>query len=164
MKKLLVILAMALAVVVANATENSGRFKVGVGMLYENGLDLTVGYEIEGADHNMWEFFANGYVKWAECATCGHVCPDSFWKNYRTWGVGAAYKPCVCRGRNNYGNIRVGASLGSDTHSVLGGIHAGYEHSFVLRHDWALFLGAKVDLMIKGEDLFRTGIVAGIKF
>ena len=46
---------------------------------------------------------------------------------------------------------------------MLGGIHVGYEHSYALRKGWKLFWQAKCDLMIKGEDLFRTGIVIGVK-
>ena len=52
---------------------------------------------------------------------------------------------------------------GSDTNRFLGGIHLGYEHNYVLRGGWRLFCQVKTDLMIKGEDLFRTGIVLGIK-
>ena len=164
MRKLLTILMFVMAIGIANASENTGRVKIGVGLLYENGLDITVGYETEGANHNMWEFFANGYLKWAECESCGHVCPESFWKNYRTWCVGAAYKPCVRRGRNNYGNLRMGGSLGADTHEIVGGVHLGYEHSYVLRSGFQLFWGVKTDLIINGRDLFRTGAVLGIKF
>ena len=164
MKKILLMLVAIIGLATsASATENTNRFKVGVGLLYENGLDLTIAYEREIGNHNAWEFFANGYIKWNDCASCGHVCPDSFWKNYRSWGVGAAYMPCVVRGRNHYGNLRLGGSLGSDTHRVLGGIHLGYEHSYVLKGGPELFWGVKTDLMIKGEDLFRTGITLGFK-
>ena len=69
----------------------------------------------------------------------------------------------MVRGRNHYGNVRIGASAGSDTHRFLGGIHLGYEHNYVLRGGWQLFCQVKTDLMIKGEDLFRTGIVLGVK-
>jgi hypothetical protein len=165
MKKILLslvaIIAMATTV---SAGENDGRIQVGVGLLYKNGMDLTVAYERETGYHNAWEYFANGYLKWADCETCGHVCPDSFWKNYRTWGAGIAYKPCVSRGKNHYGNLRLGGSLGSDTHSVVGGIHVGYEHSYSLRRKCELFWQVKSDLMIHGEDLFRTGAAVGIKF
>ncbi len=147
----------------AFAGEHEGRVGLGVGMLYRNGLDATISYERENSNHNAWEFFANGYTQWKDCESCGHICPESFWKNYRTWGVGAAYKPCVSRGRNNYGNLRLGGSLGSDTHHVLGGIHAGYEHNYRLKGGWQLYWQVKTDLMIVGEDLFRTGVVIGIK-
>lgn len=62
---------------------------------------MTVAYEHEMNYRHVWEFFANGYLQWTECASCDHVCPESFWRNYRTYGFGVAYKPCVVRGRNH---------------------------------------------------------------
>lgn len=164
MKRILMIFVAVLAVsATAFAGDRDGRVSFGVGLLYENGLDATLSYERENAYHNAWEFFANGYLKWDKCASCGHVCPDSFWKNYRSWSIGAAYKPCVVRSRNHYGSFRFGSSLGSDTHRVLGGVHAGYEHNYRLRGGWQVYWQVKSDLMIKGKDLFRTGIVLGVK-
>lgn len=164
MRKILMILVAVLAVsATAFAGDRDGRVSFGIGLLYESGLDATLSYERENAYHNAWEFFANGYLKWDKCASCGHVCPDSFWKNYRSWSIGAAYKPCVVRGRNHYGSFRFGGSLGSDTHRVLGGVHAGYEHNYRLRGGWQVYWQVKSDLMIKGKDLFRTGIVLGVK-
>ncbi len=163
MKKIILALFICLTGIQAFAGEHDKGLQVGVGALYRNGLDLTIGYEKETANHNAWEFFGNGYIQWKDCPDCGHVCPDSFWKNYRSWGLGAAYKPCVVRGRNHHGNFRFGASLGSDTHKVLGGIHVGYEHSYVLRGGWQLYWQVKSDFMIKGRDLFRTGVAIGVK-
>ncbi|NDV84181.1 hypothetical protein [Bacteroides sp. 51] len=164
MKRLFILLVAVLSMsTVALADDGSGKVQVGIGLLYENGMDMTVGYEYETRYHNAWEFFGNAYLKWEDCLSCGHICPDSFWKSYNTWGVGAAYKPCVVRGRNNYGNLRLGGSLGSDRHDILGGIHIGYEHSYSLRKGWQLFWQVKSDVMIEGKDLLRTGIVIGIK-
>lgn len=164
MKRILMILVAVLTVsATAFAGDRDRRVSFGVGLLYENGLDATLSYERENAYHNAWEFFANGYLKWDKCASCGHVCPNSFWKNYRSWSIGAAYKPCVVRGRNHYGSFRFGGSLGSDTHRFLGGVHAGYEHNYRLRGGWQVYWQVKSDLMIKGKDLFRTGIVLGVK-
>ena len=70
--------------------------------------ELT-GQEHETKNHNAWEYFANGYVKWAKDESAGHVTKESFWNNYRTWGLGVAYKPCVVRSRNKYGSLRIGA-------------------------------------------------------
>lgn len=165
MKKLLLLAVAILSMVgTASANDRDGRIQLGAGLLYENGLEITAGYEKETTHHNAWEFFANGYLKWDKCKECGHMCPESFWKNYRTWSVGAAYKPCVYRGRNNHGNMRLGASLGSDTHEVIGIIHAGYEHSYVMRGGWQLYWQTKTDFVINGRDRFRTGIVLGVKF
>ena len=147
----------------ANAQRNSGRLSLGVGLLYRNGMDVTFSYEHEMNYRHAWEFFANGYLQWAECGPCGHICPESFWRNYRTYGFGVAYKPCVVRGRNHYGNLRIGASAGSDTTKFLGGLHFGYEHNYVLRSGWTLYWQAKSDLMIKGADLLRVGVALGVK-
>ena len=165
MKKYILSLMMGLCVSVSSfAQSHSDRISVGVGALYQRGLDATISWEHETRYHHAWEYFINGYIKWDECASCGHVCPESFWNNYRTWGIGAAYKPCVARGRNNYGNLRIGASAGSDTDRFVGGLHVGYEHNFALRHGWGLFVQAKCDLTLpKRKDLFRTGIVIGFK-
>ena len=164
MKKTISLILASLCIAVsASAQRNSDRVSLGVGLLYENGLDATIVYEHELSYHNAVEVFANGYLKWADCASCGHVCPESFWRNYRSYSLGVAYKPCVVRGRNHAGNVRIGASFGSDTERFLAGIHVGYEHNYVLRSGWVLYWQVKSDLMIKGRDLFRTGVVLGFK-
>lgn len=164
MKRLFMILVAALSMgTTALADEGNGRIQMGVGLLYKNGMDMTIAYEYETHYHNAWEFFGNAYLQWEDCLSCGHICPESFWKSYNSWGMGVAYKPCVVRGRNNHGSLRLGGSLGTDRHDVLGGIHIGYEHSYSLRKGWQLFWQVKNDVMIGGKDLFRTGIVIGIK-
>lgn len=80
----------------AHAQRNSGRLSLGVGLLYENGMDVTLAYEHEMNYRHAWEFFANGYLKWAECGSCGHVCPESFWRNYRTYGFEWHTNPAWC--------------------------------------------------------------------
>lgn len=164
MKKIFITLLMVCAVIAhASASDHKSRLMIGTGLMYPNSWDATVSYEYETKYHNAWEFFANGNLKWSECSTCGHVCPETFWHGYRTWGFGAAYKPCVIRGMNHHGNLRLGASLGSDMHHVLGGFHAGYEHDYDLPGGWQLFWQVKVDLMVKGQDLFRSGVAIGFK-
>ena len=165
MKKYLMI-AVALLTLggTASAADRDGRVQIGAGLLYPNGIEATVGYEKEFANHNAMEVFASGYLKWADCATCGHICQQSFWKNYNTWEVGVAYKPCVYRAKNNYGSLRIGGSVGSDTHNVIGGVHAGYEHSYVMRGGWQLFWQTKTEFVINGQNWFKTGVGFGVKF
>lgn len=164
MRKYILTLVTLMAIAVCgHAQSNTDRISLGVGALYENGLDATLSYEHEMKYHNAWEYFANVYLKWDECESCGHICPESFWKNYRSYGFGIAYKPCVNRGRNHHGNLRVGLSGGSDTHEFIGGVHLGYEHNYVLNSGIRLFWQVKSDIIINGEDLFRTGAVIGIK-
>lgn len=149
--------------VLANAQGNGNRISLGVGALYERGFDVTLAVEHETQNHNAWEYFANGYLKYDKDKNVGHVTQDSFWKNYRTWGMGIAYKPCVYRTKNGYGSLRIGASGGSDTQEFVGWTNVGYEQNYVLHHGWHLYWQVKTDLCINGKDLFRTGVVIGIK-
>lgn len=154
---------LSVGVLSAFADDRSGRIQIGAGLLYRNGMELTAAYEHETNYHHAWEYFGSVYLQWKECPSCGHICPESFWHNYSSWSVGAAYKPCVVRGKNHHGNLRLGGSLGSDRHHLLGGIHAGYEHSYSLRKGWQVYWQVKTDLMISGRDLFRTGVAIGVK-
>lgn len=161
--KLLFVSVMLLMTVTGRAQSHGNRLTLGIGALYESGLDATLAVEHETKSHNAWEYFANGYAKWIKDEKAGHVTKDSFWNNYRTWGLGIAYKPCVTRSKNKYGSLRLGASAGSDTHEFVGWAHVGYEHNYVLRHGWHLYWQVKTDVCINGQDLFRTGLVLGIK-
>ena len=67
------------------------------------------------------------------------------------------------KAQNKYGSLRLGASAGSDTHEFVGWAHVGYEHNYVLRHGWHLYWQIKTEVCINGQDLFRTGLVLGIK-
>ena len=162
-KTILLVLACLCTAASGFAQRNSGRLSVGAGLLYRNGAEVTLAYEHEVNYRHAWEFFANGYLQWTECGSCGHICPESFWRNYRNWGIGAAYKPCVVRGRNHYGSLRIGASAGSDTRNFVAGLHLGYEHNYVMRSGWVFFWQVKGDVMINGADLLRAGVGLGVK-
>lgn len=148
----------------SSAGEKDSRIGIGMGILYDKGLEATISYEVEGGNHHAWEFFANGYLQWDECKSDNHVCPQSFWHGERNWLIGAAYKPCVVRGKNHYGSLRIGASAGSNLHKFIGAAHLGYEHNYRLKGGWQFFWQAKADVVIKSGDLIRPGIALGIKF
>ena len=164
MERILLSFALLLVAATGKAQVHGNRLSFGAGALYERGFDATLSVEHETKHHNAWEYFGNAYIKWDEDEKAGHVTMDSFWHNYFTWGHGIAYKPCVVRTRNKYGSVRLGGSLGSDTHEVVGWVNLGYEHNYVLRHGWHLYWQVKSDICINGEDLFRSGIVLGLKF
>ena len=58
------LLALTVAVfalsVSAQAQRNTGRLSLGAGLLYRNGMDVTLAYEHETNYRNAWEFCANG--------------------------------------------------------------------------------------------------------
>ena len=119
--------------------------------------------EHETEYHSAWEYFATGYLKYEEDPEAGHITNESFWHSYNTWTVGAAYKPCVSRGRNHHGNFRIGVSVGSDLDKVISAGHLGYEHTYNLYNGWGVFFQVKEDFVIRGKDTFRTGATIGVK-
>lgn len=146
------------------AQTNNNHLMVSVGALYERGLDASIAYEHGTKYHNAWEYFATYYIQYDDDPEAGHITKKSFWNNYNSWHIGIAYKPCVNRGRNHHGNVRIGASGGSDLHDFVAGIHVGYEHTFALKHGWELFFRVKEDIVIpRSGDLFRTGVALGFK-
>lgn len=79
MKKTIIVIITCVCIAAsANAQQGSGRLSLGTGLLYKNGMDITLAYEHEMNYRHTWEFFVNGYLQWAECASCGHICPESF--------------------------------------------------------------------------------------
>ena len=131
----------------AHAQTNDNHLMVGVGALYEKGLDATIAYEHGSKYHNAWEYFATGYVQYDDDPDAGHVTKKSFWHNYNSWR-----------------NVRIGASGGSDRHDFVGGVHLGYEHSYALKGGWELFFQIKEDAMISHGIMWRTGAAVGFKF
>ena len=156
MRRILMIAVVLLTTVMANAQDNSNRIGVGVGAFYRPAASATLFWEHETRYHNAWEFFATGSLKLDDIEDPG--------ANYRCWGVGAAWKPCVFRARNRYGSARIGVSLGAAPTDFLAGIHAGWQHSYALRKGWQFYWQAGVDVMLpRRDDLFRFGAGIGIK-
>lgn len=169
MKKCLILslftlLALTLGAGEGFAQSRSNKIGIGVGALISNGLDGTVSLEHETKYHDSWEYFANAYLQWDDCERCGHICNESFWSNYNIYSAGIAYKPCIVRGRNNHGNLRIGLSGGGSTDDKLvGTLHVGYEHSYALKKEWTLYWQIKCDGSLNTRDNFKVGAAIGIK-
>lgn len=158
--------------VIGKAQTFSGHFNVGMSMYYQRGLSATVAYEFEKKYRHSYEFYGTYYLKYEEDPSVGHITSDSFWKSYNTWEIGVAYKPCVFRGHNAHGNMRLGGGVGSSIErgednglfsDILGGLHVGYEHSYILRHGWNFYWQVNADVLINGKDTFRPGVTLGVK-
>ena len=162
-RKILFIVMSIMLVSTLQAQTNDNHLLLSVGALYDRGLDATIAYEHGCKYHNAWEYFATGYVQYDDDPDAGHITKKSFWHNYNSWHLGIAYKPCITRGRNHHGNLRIGASGGSDTHDFVGGVHVGYEHTYALKNGWELFFQVKEDAIINSGIDWRTGISLGCK-
>ena len=64
MKKILLVLVTVITFAMNSKRNNSDRLSLGVGCLYQNGLDFTLSYEHEGQIPPHVGVFANGYLKW----------------------------------------------------------------------------------------------------
>lgn len=157
------IITLSLFANVAVAQTHGNHIMVDLGVSYPKGFEGTLAYEHEMNYHNAMEYFAGYYIKYDKDPEAGYVTKESFLHSYNMWTVGLAYKPCVTRGRNHHGNIRIGVSGGSDLHQAVGVGSLGYEHTFNLYNGWSVFFQVKEDVTMKGEDLFRTGATLGVK-
>lgn len=160
---LLLLLALLAVSMTGIAQSNSNHVLLSASALYERGFDATLSYEHSTRYHNAWEFFATAYLKYEDDASAGHITKQSFWHSYNTWHIGIAYKPCVNRGRNYHGNVRIGVSGGSDLDKFLGAAHLGYEYTYALPHGWEIFFLLKEDFVLRGKDNFRSGAALGVK-
>ena len=145
------------------AQSHGSHIQLSLGSSYPKTLEATLAYEQERDYHHAWEYFGTYSIQYADDPEVGHVTPKSFWHNYNTWEVGMAYKPCVTRGRNHHGSLRIGASAGSDFEKVIGAAHFGYEHTYNLYDGWSVFFSVKESIAIHGKDRFKTGVSLGVK-
>ncbi len=156
MRKHLMIAVLLMTAVMAKAQDNTNRIGVGLGGYYRPAASMTLFWEHETRYHNAWEVFATSSLKLDDL--------DDLGANYKTWGVGAAWKPSLYLARNRCGSARIGVSLGAAPTDFLAGIHAGWQHSYALRRGWQFYWQAGVDLMLpKRYDLFSVGAGIGFK-
>ena len=163
LEALFLVCLMILCTVTATAQTHDDHIMIDIGASYPKGLESTIAYEHEMNYHNALEYFASYYIKYDKDPEAGYVTKHSFWKSYNMWTIGLVYKPCVVRGRNYHGNLRIGAGGGSDLHQAAGVGTLGYEHTFNLYNGWSVFFQVKEDVTLKGEALFRTGATLGVK-
>ena len=157
MRRMITIMAVLLAIAAkGSAQDNTNRIGVGAGGFYHPAASATLFWEHETAYHNAWEVFATSSLKLDDL--------DDLGANYKTWGVGAAWKPSLYLARNRCGSARIGVSLGAAPVDFLVGIPAGWQHRYALRGGWQFYWQAGVDLMLpRRDDLFRAGVGVGLK-
>lgn len=148
------IIAVIVGIATAMAQNNSDRIGIGFGSGYAPKAETVLFWEHETSYHNAWEAFLYGSLALDSL-------DGDLWNNGKAWGVGAAWKPCVVRSRNNYGSVRLAAMLGAAPRDFSAGLTAGYQHSYVLRGGWQLYWQGGVTLTLpRRGDLF--GVAAGI--
>ena len=147
----------------AVAGTGDGHLGVQTGLMYPRILNITLSYDKEVKYHNAWEAYIDYSTQWNKCKTCDKVCKKSFWKSRYAFGVGAAYKMAVKRGRNNVGRFRVGLDLGTNTRNFAMGVEVGYEHVWAFRNGVQLVLQQKNEITFWGKPLMKNGALVGIR-
>ena len=137
-------------------------FNISGGWQWKNTVNAVVGLEFEGKYHNAYELYIDLATAYDKCPVCNKVCSDSFW-SYKTFGIGAAYKPTISRGKNSNLRWRFGADLGANRKGFQASIDIGLEYSYSFRNGMQVFVMQKNDFVFWTRDHFRNGLLVGVK-
>lgn len=163
MKKVLVIISAALFSLKSFAGDGDKFLNLSGGYQWKNTVNLLVGFEAETKYHNAWELYFDLSTAYTTCPTCYKVCSKSFW-DYKTFGLGIAYKPSLYRGKNSVVRWRIGADIGANRKGFQASIDLGIEYSYSFRNGMQVFVLQKNDFVFWTRDHFRNGLLVGVKF
>lgn len=133
------------------------------GVMYPRIFSATLHVEQETRYHNAYEAYVDYFTQWDKCATCGKVCHDSFFHQRYGLSIGGAYKPCVHRGRNSFGRVRMGADLGTNTRNFVLGFELGYEYVWTLRSGVQLAIIQKNEVNFWAKPTWKNGLQVGVR-
>lgn len=167
MKKILITsLFSFLSLFLANAQNGYTYIDLAAGLMIKNHTVGELSYEWAGRYYNGNEIF----IEYA-------VSPSSELPIYNSDGsltyfdssnnqnflIGYAFKPLIARNKNVAFNLRLGASMGTDTEDFIGSLNAGFELNFFTRSGAILFFREKNQLVFFDNSQWRIGLLAGIK-
>lgn len=152
------VLAMFISLVSAVSAFAYGdeHFNANIGILAPNCLDATLGYEMDFTDTSSLEIFAEAGNHWQTPVCC------KFWKGYY-WDGGALYKLRLKKFKNSNFRLRAGALCGADKGNVFCGVELGFEYNHIFKNQWQLSLIQKNNVNFVHGDLFRNGLMIGLK-
>ena len=162
MRKFLFPLCLALSVALARAGDGDGFFNLNAGFLFNSTLNATFGYEKELSYSDAVELFGEIGNRWHEDPVCGHVCDESFWKDYY-WGGGVLYKKQLRRFKNSTLRFRIGPECGAHTGDYFFAVEGGLEYNYVFQNRMQLSVIQKNQVGFFHGDTFRNGIIIGLK-
>lgn len=163
MKKIIFLIMISFISLKSMAGDGDKFFNISGGWQWKNTVNAVVGLEFEGKYHNAYELYIDLATAYDKCPVCNKVCSDSFW-SYKTFGIGAAYKPTISRGKNSNLRWRFGADLGANRKGFQASIDIGLEYSYSFRNGMQVFVMQKNDFVFWTRDHFRNGLLVGVKF
>jgi hypothetical protein len=134
------------------------------GLMYRNTANALVSMEFEGMYHNAWEIYVDLTTAYKKCEINNTIfCKKTFW-DYKTVGVGGAYKPAFYRWKNANLRARVGADIGIDEgYSFYASVDLGLEFSYSFKNRMQLVIMQKNDFAFWTRDNFKNGFLIGLK-
>ena len=162
MRKFLFPFCLALSVALAHAGNGDGFFNLNAGFLFNSTLNATFGYERELSYSDAVELFGEIGNRWHEDPVCGHVCDESFWKDYY-WGGGVLYKKQLRRFKNSTLRFRIGPECGAHTGDYFFAVEGSLEFNYVFPNRMQFSVIQKNQVGFFHGDTFRNGIILGLK-
>ena len=131
------------------------RLTANAGFLFPSTLNATVGYEYQFSYGRAFEALGEIGDHWKS----GN---GQFWKGYY-WGGAILYKHQLKRFKNGKFSFRAGPALGAVQKEFYVGLEAGFEYDYVFANGLELALIQKNNVCFIHGDLFRNGLLVGIK-
>ncbi len=164
MKKILVTALALYSITLAYAGDGDKFVNVQAGLMYRNTANVLVAMEFEKKHHTSWEIYLDMTTSWYKCEIDNTIfCKESFW-DYKTIGLGVAYKPAFYRWKNANLRARFGGDIGIDEgYSFYASIDIGIEASYSFKNRLQVFLTQKNDFAFGTRDNVKNGLLFGIK-
>lgn len=163
MKKIFLVLIVTLSFSLKLfAGDGDKHLSIAGGWQYKNTVNALVSLEFETKYHNSWEVYVDLSNAYAKCPDHNKIDSKSFW-DYKTFGMGVAYKPTFWRGKNSTLRWRVGADIGANQKGFQASVDIGIEYNYALKNGMQLFMLQKNDFVFWTRDHFRNGLLIGLK-
>ena len=146
----------------AYAGDGDQYITLNAGLLFQNTLNATFGYEKELPYDNAFEIFGEAGNRWARDPECGKVGSKSFWEHYY-WNGGIVYKKSLVRWKNSTLRLDLGPVAGAYRGDYFFGAEGSLEYNYTLINGWKLTIKQKNNVNFMHGDTFRNGLTIGIK-
>lgn len=156
MKKIILTLALCLVSFSKILAGDGDAFvSLQMGFLFNNTLNVSLGYEKELSYDNAYEIFGD-----AGCSLKKEN--NAFGKQYY-WSGGIAYKTSIVRWKNASLRLNIAPFAGAYKGDFFVGTEGSFEYNYTFVNGWKFVLKQKNDVSFLHGDTFRNGLNVGLK-
>lgn len=165
MKRILLIIITVFSLAYnANAGEGDLLLNVSGGLAYRKTAMANLAVEWETKYHNSWMVYLDAATifEWCDIDQT-YLCSKTFW-DYRTLGIGGAWKPALYRWKNTNFKGGLGVDLGvKEGYSFFLSVDLLFELNYSFKNRTQVFIQQKNDFCFWCKEHFRNGFMIGIK-